>query len=278
MRCTFKEVNSMKRQEYDDVLSRLPIENPTSEDMAIVCPHLTEKQAVAAFNNDKGYVACPSLRIRGGFQVVSFHKESDEQSPILMLSSVGRTSQFYEGDQSHDVFYKYKYMDEAMKFAENNWGDELILDTWEAVLQIYIQDPSKLVDVGFIENQPKQIAVLFVALNRSLKDIRKDHSYPESKLLDEAILEMTLDIKIGNEIKGERRGDIENNCAYCGYGLGLNLCRCCGHKFRDDKIRTGWGTPLSPKMVKFLQQNGHRFGQDPNIALNKERLDYKRCL
>lgn len=269
----------MENKEYSEMLDKLPIENPTPEDMAMVCPHLTKEQAVAAFNDGSGYVACPPLRIRGGFQIVNFYKGSEDYPPRLDWAYASRTRQSYADGQSHgDVFHKYKRMDEAMKFAEDNWGDELILDTWESVLQIYIQDPSKLVDVGFIENQLKQIAVLFVALSRSLKDIRKDRSYPESKLLDEAILEMTLDIKIGNEIKGERRGDIENSCAYCGYGLGLNICRCCGHKFRDDKIRTGWGTPLSPKMVKFLQQNGHRFGQDPNIALNKERLDYERRL
>ncbi|MEI6510739.1 MAG: hypothetical protein WCO25_01710 [Candidatus Uhrbacteria bacterium] len=59
---------------YRQILGLLPIVNPTEDDMAKLCPHLTREQAVAAFNDGSGYVACPPLRVRGAFQIVSLRK------------------------------------------------------------------------------------------------------------------------------------------------------------------------------------------------------------
>lgn len=97
-----------------------------------------------------------------------------------------------------------------------------------------------------------------------------------SEVFDNAIVEMTVDPKIWHELKGGRGGYTDFNCAYCGYGLGLHGCGCCGHTFEDDHMRCGWNTPLSKKMVEFLQQSGHVFKQDPQIAWNLERTQYDK--
>ena len=195
---------TLNKKEYRKILERLPIENPKPEDMAAVCPHLTMEQAITAFGKGSGYVACPPLRVKGAFQIVSYHKY-EGHPPRLDWSFTCRTVQSYADLQSHgDLFSEYEYMVEAIKFAEDNWGDELVLDTWDSVLELRIQDPSELISIGYKNNQPKTKAILYVALNRDLNEIINDHSRPESQLFDDAIVEMTIDDMVWHELKGGR--------------------------------------------------------------------------
>lgn len=283
----------MKSVEYRSILGRLPIKCPTPEDMAMLCPHLTEKQAVRAFTSGNGYVACPPLRVRHGFQIVTYSAEWVEQITAsrvnegeidasvtgtknhpaqLRWSYAGRTRKSYADGKSHgDLFTHYKQMDRAMKFAEDNWGDELILDDWTDVLIIYVQDPTDLVNDRYHHDYPRTKAALGVMLNRPLNDIKNDYSKPESVLFDEAIAELTVDPHIWHELKGGRGQYTDFNCAYCGAGLSLAACTGCHNSFRDDGMRCGWSTPLSPKMVAFLREHGHEFGIDPEVAWTAER-------
>lgn len=288
----------MNRQEYRSIIGQLPIKNPTPEDMAIICPHLTKEEATKAFTTGSNYVVCPPLRIRNGFQVVSYKKEwveeikewfvvNGKQTQVvtgtknhparLDWSYAGRTLKSYTDGKSHgDIFPSYKHMNEAIKFAEANWGEELILDDWYSFLEIYIGDPTDLVNDAYHHNYPRTKAVLYMALNREFNDLINDHSKPESELFDEALSQATTDQIIGAELKGGRGGYTEFNCAYCGAGLGLSSCTGCGHTFRDDLFRGGWSTPLSRKMVTALRENGHEFKVDPEIAWAKEKLSFER--
>lgn len=288
----------MTSSEYRSILGRLPIKSPTPQDMAMLCPHLTMQEAVAAFTNGSGYVACPPLRIRHGFQIISYHKEFVEEIKVwgvvngketqvitgkknhparLDWSYARRTQDSYVDGKSHgDVFHSYDHMHKAMKFAEEHWGDELILDNWESVIQFYIQDPTDLVNDRYHQDYPRTKAVLWVTLSRDFNFVINDGSKPLSELLDEVIMQMTLDHVIWHELKGGRGGFLEFNCANCGAGLGLTGCYGCGHRFNDDHFRSGWHTPLSRKMVAFLRENGHKFRVDPEIAWAKEREDLER--
>ena len=288
----------MKSQEYRSILGQLPIKSPTPQDMAMLCPHLTAEEAVEAFTTDSGYVACPPLRIRHGFQIVTFHKEWVEEIKVsrvkdgnedasvtgtknhparLDWSYASRTPKSYADGKSHgDVFSPYKHMCKAMKFAEDNWGDELILDDWDSVVEFYVQDPTDLVDDRYHKDYPRTKAVLRVTLSRDPNTISNEHHKPQSELFDEAISQMTLDHVIWHELKGVRGGFTEFNCAHCGAGLSLSSCTGCGYRFRDDHYRCGWNTPLSRKMVAFLRENGREFKVDPEIAWKKEREDWER--
>ena len=286
----------MKREEYRAILSRLPIKSPSPQDMAMLCPHLTEKEAVEAFMTNSGYVACPSLRIRHGFQILSYRKEWVEEIKVwgiingertqtitgtknhparLDWSYTGRTRDSYADGKSHgDVFTPYRHMDKAMKFADANWGDDLILDNWVDAVEFYIQDPTDLVNDRYHQDHPRTKTVLYVTLNRDLNEICNDHTKPESELFDDAISQMTVDLAVWHELKGGRGSFTEFNCAHCGAGLALSFCTGCGYRFRDDESRCGWNTPLSRKMVKFLRSNGHVFKVDPEIALTKEQQNW----
>lgn len=279
----------MKKDEYRSLLGQLPIKNPTADDMVRMCPHLTEDQAVDAFMTGSGYVACPSLHIRHAYQVLSYHKEWVEEIKVrredtqvitgrknhparLEWAFGSRTLASYADGKPHgDVFGETKHREEAMRFANENWGNELILDDWVSVVNFIIQDPTDLVNDRYHTDSPRTKAVLYVALNRDLNEIINDRSKPESELFDEAISQMTLDRKIWSEIKGGRGGYTDYNCAHCGSGLSLSCCTGCGHRFHDDQFRSGWSTPLSRKMVAFLREHGHDFKIDPEIAWTRER-------
>ncbi|MDP2642208.1 MAG: hypothetical protein Q8P21_02870 [bacterium] len=288
----------MTSQEYRSILGRLPIKNPTPQDMAAMCPHLTAAEAAKAFTTGTGYVACPPLRVRYGFQILSYHKEwveeikvwakiSGEETqvvkgkknhpPYLRWSHAGRTLASYADGKPHsDLFNRYKSMDKAMKFAEDNWSDELILDDWKSVVEFYVQDPTDLVSNQYHKDYPRTKAGLYVTLNRNLNDIINDHTRPHSEHFDDAILQMTLDVNVWHELKGGRGAHIEFNCAHCSAGLGLSGCSGCGYRFRDDHFRSGWHTPLSRKMVEFLRKNGHEFKMNPEIAWANERENWER--
>lgn len=262
----------MNAREYRSILERLPIKNPTPQDMALLCPHLMAAEAVQTFN-DFGYVACPPLRIRRSFHIVSYLKK-----PIcLNLPYACRTQASYADNKPHGgVFLPHEHQDAAMKFAEDNWGDNLILDNWASVLRLDLQDPTDLVNDRHHVDYPRTKAVLCVALNRGFDEIINDPSKPTSELLDAAILEMTLDSIVGQEFTGGRDECYRQyNCAHCGAGLSLSSCTGCDFRFKDDYSRSGWRTPLSRKMVAFLHENGYPFEVDPGIAWMKERQDWE---
>lgn len=283
----------MNRAEYRSLLGQLPIKSPTAEGMARLCPHLTPEQAVAAFTTGNGYVACPPLRIRGAYQILSYNKEwvetievsrekdgqrdasvkGTKNNPAMIRSAYANRAlrSYADGKKHGDVFTETEYTDEAMAFAEANWGNELILDDWVSVVELYVQDPTDLVNDRHHQDYPRTKAVLYLALNRDLNYIINDHSQPESQLFDKAIAEMTLDPLVWNEIKGGRGVFTGFNCAHCGAGLALTACTGCGYRFRDDHFRCGWHTPLSPKMVAFLRESGHKFVIDPEVAWGKEQ-------
>lgn len=286
----------MTNQDYYSILERLPIEDPTPQDMAMLCPHLTQEEAVKAFMIDSGYVACPPLRVRGSFRVVHYHKEparemriwsgkdGDKDRSVVTITKhfpaqidrewkcVSRASKSYADSKLHgEVFPPYKYAEKAAKFAEDNWGDDLIVNNCVSGMQLFIQDPIKLSKDNIDHGCPRTKMVLYMTLGRALKEIHAETHKPKSELLDEVIFQMTLDGLIWSELIDPDIIQTNFNCAHCGAGLGLTSCTGCCNKFRDDSIRCGWNTPLSRKMVAFLRENGYEFKVDPEIAWRKER-------
>lgn len=57
----------MTAQEYLEILGRLPIENPTEEDFAALCPHLTPEEAAEVFSHKDPFVAVPAVKVKAHF-------------------------------------------------------------------------------------------------------------------------------------------------------------------------------------------------------------------
>ncbi len=267
-----RNIMSDRFDQYMAAMKQLPIRNPTQKDFQSVCPHLTPEQVLIAFtpkeDKETAYVAAPPMRIRHGHLVVSYWGGDKEHEPRLDFAFSHRTLASYADGKPHgDVFYHVTHQEEAMAYAEAHWDDRLILDTWVATGEFYVQDPTDLSERGY----PKTKFIVRWTTSRDLNDIMNDWSRPQSEQFDDAIIELAVDEFVGSELKGGRGGYTEFNCAHCGAGLDLTGCHGCGHRFEDNHFRSGWNTPLPRKVVAFLQSQGHAFGKDPEIAWETER-------
>lgn len=145
----------------------------------------------------------------------------------------------------------------------------------QSFVRFIMQDPTKLVDGVIFKNQPTTTHTLSVLFNRDWNGLINDKSKPASELMDEAIVAMTINGDEAEKLAAGRGGCTNYNCSHCGGGLSLTMCSGCGNKFEDDHFRCGWYTPLSPKMVEYLQEMGHEFKQDPEVARQKELSEFK---
>ena len=266
----------MYLKKYTEILRRLknnPIINPTDEDMARMCPHLTKEEVVNAFRNgifgafDSTYVACPSLRVRGAFQIVCFEKANGNQPAKLRWAFTGRIGYGPE----------YPHTAEALKFAEDNWGKHLIDNTWLEVAEVRIMDPTDLVyGELYPGGVPKTVMTVIAVMNKRSEKMSFDHSRPRNELFDETIIEMSVDPLISEELKSGRGPYTYYFCGFCGSGFEPSYCSGCdngfeGGYFEDRASRMA----LPPKLVEFARQNGHIFRKDPKIALEKELKGFR---
>jgi len=275
----------MNKQEYRSALGRLPIVNPTPEDIVSLCPHLTIEESMAALTTGSGYVACPPLRVKGSFQIIDYQKEWTEKifagdivDGIVAESDsakihparinwafTGRTTDSYTNYKPYKKIHcLYKYMDRAIEFAENNWGKDLVDDDWISVIKIHIEDPAELESTRYLKKQPRLKTTLYVALNRDLNDIDLN----DQADIDRCVSEMTLDGTIWREIKGDRGEYTSFACAHCGEPLSIFGCANCGFEFNDNDIHCEGFLSLSEKMLNFLHKNGY----DIKAKINKPQI------
>lgn len=263
----------MNRNEYHEALAGLPIKNPTPEAMARMCPHLSPDQAVEAFHAGAGYVACPSLRVHGTHQIVSYRPQMKLQEPndatVRYPPRLVWSYSYRPPPQPSKRAHSYKYAAEAIKFARDNWGHLLIADTWQSVIHISLRDPSRLQQMFGARWWPSSVTPIYVAVDDPMKGIMT------SGEIDRFIKEITLCAGIGDELKGDRPFCREYNCACCGGGLGITQCEGCGRAYDENPFAGNSITPLSAKIVRYLEERGHAFQQDPQIAWDKEAQFYR---
>jgi len=266
----------MYLKRYKGILERLrkdPIINPTDEDMSRMCPHLTKEEAVNAFRNgnfgtfDSTYVACPSLKVRGTFQVVSFERATGDRPAKLRWAYTGGIGYGPE----------YPHMAQAIKFAEENWGKYLIDNTWLEVAEIRIMDPTDLV-IGelYPGGVPKTVMTIIVVMNKRSEKMSFDHSRPRSELFNETIIEMSVNPLISEELKNGRGPYMYHFCGYCGSGFEASYCPGCEHGFEGGYFENyASRMSLPSKLAEFAEQNGHIFRKDPKIARNVELKGFR---
>lgn len=251
--------------QYLEAMRRLPIDNPTTADFQSVCPHLTARQVKNAFTPQKGEreacVATPPARVRNGILVVRYFIGND--GPRLHFFFSRRITQSRADDTAQG----------AMAYADKYWPEQLVPDTWVDYSEFLVDDPANLAEDG----GPTSKFVVGYALRRSKNTLYNDWSKPRSELFDDAIIQMSIDSFVSSELRGGRGGYCNYNCANCGAGLGLHGCPNCGLSFRDNGVRSGWNTPLPPKVVRLLKDAGHEFGVDPAIAWGAEREMWERA-
>ncbi|MFA6096000.1 MAG: hypothetical protein WC788_00045 [Candidatus Paceibacterota bacterium] len=261
----------MYLKKYTEILKRLrndPMINPSAGDIAKLCPHLAAEEIERMFNqSDTMFIACPSLKVRGAFQIIYLEPAAKNQPVTLRWGHTGKINYAPE----------YPYTAEAIKFAEDNWGKYLIDDSWSEVAEVRIMDPTDLVyGELYPGGAPKNVMTIIAIMSQRSEVMSRDHSRPRNKLFDEAIIEMSTDPLISEELKDGRHPYTYYFCGFCGSGFEPSYCPGCdngfeGGYFEDRASRMA----LPPKLAEFARQNGHVFKKDPKIALEKELKGFR---
>lgn len=248
-----------------------PVRNPTDEDVRFLCPHLREQEATIALLREPPHmIACPPILVEGAFWRVWYHGGDANNPPTLHCLPRRAPNSYHHPAVDIAVMptdRNVPFYNEALAYAREHWGNQIIRDNWVSCHQIWIQDPLELDEHGW----PTEKAVVAICTAVEWDDIFLNHSKPTSQVLNDAIAVATLDFAEALECQGGRGGAAwSHNCSRCSGGLGLRKCSGCGCEFRDQHS-TGWITPLPPKVVDLLQKSGHVFAIDPAIARAKER-------
>lgn len=270
----------MSYSDYLDVVTRANygIDSPSPSILEAITPHLTSLQRDEMFTSSselfRNYFAIPPLKVRGGYLVASF--DHHEGTSYLEVHGVSRSRRYYP--VRHGAYFqRVPFQAEAMNFAESNWDDNLIQDTWDSVAKIWVLDPSGYQgSTSTDQSDPSIVSVMYVTLNRDYNDLINDWSAPQSILWDKSIVGITTHPVIGREMKGYHQAYEQDNCSLCGGGLGITRCTVCGHALQDNYIRMENRRPLTPRMVEFLVEHGHRFKDRPANAWNYERTHWEQ--
>ena len=143
--------------------------------------------------------------------------------------------------------------------------ESLITMAVKSFITFIIQDPSEL-NKGY----PRTTHQVYVSISRDFNEIINDKTKVVSELLNDSIIEVTLDKERGHKMRDGMGGYTEYNCSNCTGGLLLSACSSCGLTFKDDYFRCGWYTPLPKKIVDLLVEQGHKFSVNSYVASEKE--------
>lgn len=271
--------------EYHAALTRAysGIEPVTPALMAAICPHLAPEAAVAGFVDGTpglGHaIACPPLRVRGAYQLVTYIAPRKEQPARLHVHTPGRTPASYATEPRRgSVFLNYPHMEAAIAFAERHWAGSLTFDDWSTYVTDFLLDPSELLRLpgDAHDGRPRTAGTLYLALTRSTEDIGRAAEMPVSAGYDDALTEGTMDPLVGKELCGVHVIWNRFHCALCGSGLAPGRCEACDLAFRDSVARRRTHEPLGPELVRIAEAGGIVFRTDPTRAQAVERAAWEQ--
>lgn len=264
------------RQKLLEALEELPKNIPIKyakmeKIMERVFPHLAEQQTRTLFINflnlDKDIrVAVPSIFVANTIHVVSLSvlisgpKELFRPSELNLGSPRRVDRHFTDTESLMDVFY----VKEAIEYAKDYWGKKLIVDNWQDYVQIYLKDPLS-------DEEESVVTTIHVAVACKWEDILRNHRYPLSLIIDENIVEATLNPIEGWELQGSRTPKPIYNCAYCGSGITMEGCRMCGGHGVAKPY--SWSTPLPPSLMALLLDSGYSFKEDRLFASQEDEYN-----
>lgn len=141
------------------------------------------------------------------------------------------------------------------------WSASLVQDSWVDYISFHVLDPHTLTKFGYAA----QVGTVAVTLTRNWNDICNSmvngvkaftDSRLRSSLIEASLSQVTTDRFIGRELKGDRGGYVEWNCAVCGGGMLLNECSGCQTAVKDAGIHSGWDVPLPSSLIKAARAAG----------------------
>ncbi len=271
---------NMRQLESHQKLARASVEM-----VKTVCPHIGDDAIAQLVERSKTTltpIAAPGLRMKDSFVLVVLWAPSEYN----VLHRFGHES----GERLKDNIFDARnfcsrevaFVDEAIAYAQANWGDTLVDDTWKALKRYVIMDPKQLVDApslyGGLCRRPLPLLEIGVALNED-EDDDDAEGEPLARVdrLDASIVYLTdlaveLDVMVGSH---HYPPSDSLYCVHCGTDLDINGCRPCDLSFDDDKEAAGGFGPMPLKVIEFAEAHGIKFGVDPRIQIEKARTRFR---
>lgn len=257
--------SEVERMVYRDNLTLLiatrPIINSPHE-VQIYCPHLKIEQIqelwdTAQQKRSAFFFSAPSICVKHAYHMLTLFY--DNQVMKLIYGFTGRMVESYKdkkphGEQSFVDPRSIKFLQESIAYANAHWPTFLVIDDWESVGTIALEDPTDLVSYsGF----PKTKSTVFWAVNRNWKIIQEDRSKTVTELWDDALSQFTFNEAEWQELRGGREEYNFNNCSKCGANLQSTACTVCNVSFNARLSRNRcFGGFIPEKIVPALQLQG----------------------
>lgn len=271
-------------EKYATALHHVVVASPrqlplTDDAFADLTPHLAtqeRQQLLRSLAPDKMLtVALPPLRINHCYHTIRLEgpctTAGHESGRRFAYSGVVRLPQSYTRFTPTGTTKDTLTADVAVEYAQSHWLDALVLDDSVSVIESYLQDPSEQreVDPSRGGGLPVTRGTIIITINQNYGDLHSETT-PRSRLVDDAIVAVSWDPLISAELKGRRPAYLRFHCSRCASGLYLTECPGCQIKFRDNGVRAGGWMPLPPKVVAYLQETGHKFVRNPQLAYKAE--------
>ncbi len=234
----------MNREDYQTGLRKLPLNNPTLDDLTPLFPHLNKQTIEHLLNttDQQHYIAAPPLQVKGSYQTIFVNKSTAGQTQFLK-SVAGRIA----GSHLKRDFFNFPnetpYQKSAMDYAEKNWGEILVPDNWLIYFELEI-NPSHFIGVE------KTVFAAFTTSRNYWDDLENDDSGPKSLLINDSIMQATTSIFVANELRGGRRS--------------------LPYTMRQHRTGIGIRVPFPAKISDLLISEGYQFKEDPAIWRKRE--------
>jgi|GEM_PF-1909337 len=239
------------------------IKSVTIDDLRPLFPHLTDnhlhgamEQARASAGNTLFFLAAPATVIKGAVLVRWLTRETAD-SPELMLTSPF-LSMADEGSS--------EFRGEALAYAQEHWGSDLVAKTWKDVL-VFDLLPSG--------NEPLLLRVV-CAISRTNQELVDDRSAPKHELIEQCTVLATADPAELLEI-GQFAGWTHLTCSRCGHGIEDSGCFQCNSIYMNMRTALGCnsniGMPLP--VAEAALAAGYKFTVEPEASrkVARKRFD-----
>lgn len=253
---SYKKEFLMDRKECHEFLKRLPVEVSFSEMKRLIrkmFSYLPSRQMYELLG--EGFIAYPPIFIPGTVHVLRYRDGRLSQSHMMCVNQCQEESPWSQ------------HVLAVMKFARQNWRDQMFLKDWKDVIVFNVMDS--------ILGMPTTTKVVWGAMLTAWRDIVKSHARPQSRMINQTLSYITVDPVMGDEMGAWGHKIQMYCCAKCGGGLLTDRCSGCGLEFESGEVLVGRETPLPERVVGVLCAHGECFPISPRIAREKERENWR---
>jgi len=252
-------------------------EEGTLSMLASVAPHLCEEEVRSILERvGKGedvWVAAPPLRVNWSYIALCASSEKPGQftprpipSHLMLVDSVRQQRSYADGVPKGDPHVSSLFEGRAIAYAQQHWGDQLILDTWSSHVSVDFMDCCDVDEHGY----PKEVDLAFFVTAADLASLAREGS-PQH--LNDSIVEVTTCLLAGlHELDGGPRLYDRSSgsgyhfrcyaCSRCGSVLEPEGCPGCRVRFTRKDLALFANQPLRSlpqKVIECLLAKGHNF-------------------